>query len=405
MSDTRANNLWLMLEVLAKRRTLIIVVTVIVTLLAAGISLILPQWYEAGALLLPPKDASVPIGSLSQLGEVVSVVEGLNLPVMVTPSDVYARMLRSRTVAGNVIDSFDLQQYYETESMTDTYLALAGHSRFEVTEEGLLGVYVEDRSPQMAADLANAFVEELDRLNRRISSGRALRNREFIEDRVAQVKGQLDSARREFENFQMANRAVDFDQQTRLAVEQAISLKVSLSALEIEIRMKEQVLGQDNPELVEYRRRREVIKQELNNLEKGSGDSSFFALPIASVPGLKGQYEELYSKVSVNEQLYAILLEQLEQAKLAENEDLPTVSILDYATPPEVRSRPQRSLIVLSAFILSLIVSILLAAILEYFSRLREQNPEDYRRAMFVVRSFLGWLPGIKPQKGTGQAS
>ncbi len=401
MSDSASNNLWPMLEVLARRRGLIFGLVMAVTLAAVIVSMVLPKWYEAEALLLPPKDATVPIGGLSQLAEVVSVVEGLSLPVMVTPSDVYARMLRSRTVADHIIDTFDLKTRYETRTMTDARLALALHSRMRVTAEGLLSISVEDQDPQMAANIANAFVTELDKLNREISAGRAHRNREFIEERVRQVKSQLDSARKVFETFQMTHKAVDFDQQTRLAVEQAISLKVSLSALDIDIRMKEQILGSDHPELVEVRRRRDVIRQELNNLEVGHADSSFFSLPIAAVPGLKGQFEVLYSQVSVSEKLYSILLEQLEQAKLAENENLPTVSVLDYATPPEVRSRPQRSVIVLGAFLVSLIIAVLLAAILEYFRRLRDENPEDYERAMFVVRAFFGWLPGIKSGKGT----
>jgi capsule polysaccharide export protein KpsE/RkpR len=399
MNGNTSNNLWLLLEVLARRRTLIVSLVLVATLAAVGVSLVLPQWYEANALLLPPKDTTIPIGGLSQLAEVVSVVEGLNLPLMVTPSDLYARMLRSRTVAEHIIDMFDLKSRYQTQNMTETYLALTLHSRFEVTEEGLLSISVEDRDPSVAADITNAFVAELDQLNRRISSGRAHRNRQFIEERVNQVKTQLDSARSEFVEFQMTHKAVDFDEQTRLAVEQAISLKVSLSTLDIDLRMKEHILGPDNPELVEKRRHRDVIKQELEILEKGNGDSSFFSLPIAAVPGLKGQYEVLYSRVGVNERLYAILLEQLEQAKLAENENLPTVSVLDYATPPEVRSRPQRSLIVLATFLITLMAALLLAAVLEYFRRMREGNPEDYDRAMYVVRAFLGWLPGVRSGK------
>ncbi len=394
-----SNNLWLFLEAVARRRALIISIVVVATLAAVIISLLLPKWYRASALLLPPKEVTVNVGGASQLAEVASVIEGLNLPVMVTASDVFARMLRSRTVAEHVIDSFDLAAHYKTAGFTDTYLALMSHSSFSVTEEGLLDISVEDRDPQMAADIANTFVQELDLVNRRIASRRAVQNRQFIEERVRQVKAQLDSARQSFESFQVSHRAVDFDQQTRLAIEQAISLKVSLAQLEIDIRMNENVLGKDNPEMIEKRRRRNIIKQELEKLESGGADSSFFSLPLAAVPTLKGQYEVLYSRVKVNEQLYTILLEQLEQAKLQENEELPTITVLDYARPPEVRSRPRRSLIVVASFGGSLVLAVFLALIFEYFRRLREQNPQDYTRAQYVIRSFFGWLPGMRGRK------
>ena len=396
MSESSDNNLWSFLEAVARRRGMIIAIVIAVTILSAVVSLVLPKWYRAEALLLPPKDITVPVGGLSQLAEVVSVVEGLNLPVMVTASDVYARILRSRTIADSVMIAYELDSRYETTTRLETYLALMSHSRFQVTDEGLLSISIEDKDPQTAADLTNAFVDGLDRLNRRIATQRATQNRSFIEERVRQVEAQLEMARQEFEAFQLESRAVDFDEQTRLAIEQAISLKVMLAQIEIDLRMSEQVMGRDNPELVEKRQRRDIIRQQLQQLETTNQDSSFFSLPLEAVPKLRGRYETLYSRVQVNERLYTILLEQLERAKLQENEELPTISILDSATPPEIRSRPQRTLIVAASFGGSLILAVLLALILDYFDRLRQRRPDDYDRAMYVIRAFFGWLPGMK---------
>lgn len=399
MNETSSNNIWRFLELIARRRGMIVGIVVVSVIVAVVVSLLLPKWYQATALILPPKNVSFSTGGMTQLAEVANVVEGLSLPVMVTPSDVYARMLTSRTIAEHIIDSFDLHTKYKTGNRLETYLALMTHARFEVTDEGLLRVSVEDRDPKVAADIANAFVAELDQLNRSIASRRAVQNRVFIEERVGQVKAQLDSARQAFEEFQINNRAVDFDEQTRLAMEQAISLKVALAQLEIDLKMNEQVLGADNPDLVEKRRRRDIIKGQLAALETTNADSSFFSLPLSAVPTLKGRYEMLYSKVKVNEQLYTMLLGQLEQAKLQENEELPTISVLDYATVPEIRNRPQRTLIVASTAAISFIVAIILAVLLEYFRRLRETDPDNYSRAMYVIHAFFGWLPGVKKVK------
>jgi uncharacterized protein involved in exopolysaccharide biosynthesis len=86
----------------------------------------------------------------------------------------------------------------------------------------------------------------------------------------------------------------------------------------------------------------------------------------------------------------------LEQAKIQENEELPTITVLDIAVPPEMRSRPRRAIIVLLAFGVSLMVSLLLAAWLEYLSRLKQQSPQDYDRIHMFLGAFLGWLPGVK---------
>ncbi len=398
MTAPESGSVWLFLELIARQRRLIVLFVVIVTLLAAAVSFVLPKWYRAEALLLPPKDVSAALAmdQMAKLSEVVSVTGGLNLPVMVTASDVYARMLRSHAVCDRVIAKFDLKSRYHAGSNLETYDALMKHARFRVTEEGLLSISVEDREAQTAADMANAFVDEIESVNQEIITSRSRRNREFVEQRLVQVKGELDSSRAALARFQETNRTVDFDEQTKLAIEQASALKVSLAKVDLELKLNEMSLGKDNPELTELKRRHEIIQQQLDKLEKGGVDSSYFSLPVASIPELRGRYELLYSRVRVNESLYNMLLEQLEQAKLQEKQDTPVISVLDRASVPELKSRPQRTLIVAGAFGISLLLAILLAALFEHLDRLSRRNPEDFRRATFVLSTFFGWIPGVK---------
>ena len=398
MSATHANNLWLLLEVLARRRLFIIVFVTATTLLSVVVALMLPKWYKASALLLPPKDLSLPIPGLARLSEVISVTEGLDLPIMVTPSDLYARMLKSRTIAEPIIEKFDLQTRFGTDNFKETYDELMGQSEFKVTDEGLLLISFEDKDPDTAAAIVNALVDELDRTNREIALERVRQNRTFIEERLAQVKQELASARKEFENFQLENRAVDFDEQTRLAIEQAVKLKIDLGELDIELKMREKNLAEDNTELIELRRHRGLVSEQLRQLESTNPDSSFFSLPVASIPTLRGQHEVLYSRVRVGESLYRILLEQLEQAKIQENEKILTISVLDRARPPDTKNRPKRMLIVGGTFVFSVLFAVLMASFLEYLGRLKQNSPEDYARVLFFTEAFFGWLPGVKKQ-------
>ncbi|MCM2272369.1 MAG: hypothetical protein NDJ18_07440, partial [candidate division Zixibacteria bacterium] len=63
---------------------------------------------------------------------------------------------------------------------------------------------------------------------------------------------------------------------------------------------------------------------------------------------------------------------------------------------PELRSRPKRTLIVGGTLLFSLLFSIMLAAIFEYLDRLRENQPLDYEKAMYVAGAFFGWIPGVR---------
>ena len=396
MNQEQSNNFWLLLEVLAKRRTLILTLVVLATAASVVISMMLPKWYKAEALLLPPKNIASSIAGAASLTEAISITSGLNLPVLVTPTDVYARMLKSRKITSRVMDKFDLRNYYRARNFEETYQTLMYYTRIRVTEEGLLAVSVEDKDPKTAAGITNAFIDELDNVNREIIADRIQQTRTFVTSRLNQVMDELDSARAALESFQIENKTVDFDEQTRLAIDQAAQLKIKLAELDLQLNMRKITLGENNAELIELKRERDIVKQQLTQLETTNSDNSFFSLPVASIPTLKGQYETLYSRVKVAEALYQVLLHQREQAKMKEFEKMPTISVLDRAEIPELKSRPQRSIIVLGTFALSLFFSILLAVLLEFFVKLKDKSPEDYDRAMHFLSSYFGWLPGVK---------
>ncbi|HUV31788.1 MAG TPA: Wzz/FepE/Etk N-terminal domain-containing protein [Acidobacteriota bacterium] len=396
MNQNSSTNLWLFLEVLAARRVLIITLVLAGAIVSAVVSLFLPAWYEATALVFPSREMMAPVTASKNLTDIASITGGIELPVMVTPSDMYARLLKSRAVTSAIIERFDLKARYGAGSMYEANEQLLRHARFRVTEEGLVGIRVEDRDPESAATIANAFVDELNSLHQRIVSQRARRSREFIEARLAEVRTQLDETRRELEQFQIENRALDFDEQTRLAIDQAAELKVELARVDIEIGLVDEVLGSDNPQLVDLRKRRRSIVRQLETLEYGGSDSSYFSLPLAAIPGLRGTYESLLGRVEVSETVHKALLELYEQAKIQESAKSTPLSVLDRATVPEIRSRPQRTLIVLGSTGVVFVLALLLASFLAYLERLRQTRPDDYARGLRFVDAYLGWLPGVR---------
>ena len=66
----------------------------------------------------------------------------------------------------------------------------------------------------------------------------------------------------------------------------------------------------------------------------------------------------------------ALLAQQLEQAKIAEAKDLPTVQVLDQAVPAVRHSKPSKRINLGIAGIVSIFVSSCLAFTLDYFNRI-----------------------------------
>ena len=145
MNDQSTSNLWLFLEMIARRRGLIFTLVFLATVAAVVIALLLPKWYTATALLLPPPDDSVRSG-LADLTEINLYTGGVRAPGLVTPNDVYARMLRSRRIADKIIERFNLSERYGQTSASGLYTTLGDRRQGWVTDEGLLSLSVEEPS-------------------------------------------------------------------------------------------------------------------------------------------------------------------------------------------------------------------------------------------------------------------
>src|SRR5260370_30309383 len=108
------------LIILAKRKWFIFKFVGCAAVLSAGISLLLPKTYTANAKVMPPQQ-NQSMGAMaalsSQLGPLAALASGgLGLR---SPSELYVAMLRSRTVADDLIDRFSLMDVYHQKLRVD----------------------------------------------------------------------------------------------------------------------------------------------------------------------------------------------------------------------------------------------------------------------------------------------
>lgn len=373
-------------DVLVARRKLIgalcggaMVVTMIV-------SLLLPKIYESTAAVLPQTE-SKETGGLATLLTATGAANmaqslGMNLPGLPTsPTDIFVSILKSRVMTDDVIAKFALLDRYEKKTMVETREKLADRVRITVTKEKLIKVAVEDEDPQIAADIANFYMSNLDRLNRIVNVSKAGQNRVFIERRLAETQETMARAEEALRDFQMKNKAVAVEAQSRVMIEAAAMIQAQITAQEVQSQVMGTYLSIDNPDLARIRSNIEELKKQLTLMESGKNGKGM--LPgqerlhpaMISVPELALQYARLFRQVKVQETLFTLLTSQHEQAKIAEARDTPTVQVLDTAVPADKRSRPRLFLNLAVGGILSLVVGIVLAFFLNYRARVRRMSP------------------------------
>jgi uncharacterized protein involved in exopolysaccharide biosynthesis len=370
-------------RVIWKRRWLLGGLFAASVLTAMVVSLLMPKIYESTATLLPSLDSKEG-GGLGALLSAGGAAQGLGISLPGTPAmptDIFVAMLKSRIMADEVIKRFNLMDLYEAKTMQDTRKALEGQTRITVAKEKVIKITVEAKSPPLAADIANFYVANLDRLNRTLNVSKAGQNRAFIERRLAETQVNLVKAEETLKDFQTHNKTVAVEAQSKAMIEAAATIQAQIAAQEVQIQVMSSYLSPDNPEFTRVRSGIEELKKQLYLLESGRGGKGM--LPgdrlhpaMVTVPGLALEYGRRMREVKVQETLYTLLTSQLEQAKMTEARDTPTVQVLDPAIPAERKSKPTIKLNMLIAGVLALFLGIFLAFFLEYLERIKREVNE-----------------------------
>jgi uncharacterized protein involved in exopolysaccharide biosynthesis len=280
---------------------------------ALVVSLSSPNIYESETTILTPKEVSGSglLGALGIAG-LGQQIGGISLPSLTPNRDIIISLLKSRTLAKNLVGELKLQDYYKAGRVDDAIGSLQGATKVSVSKEGIIEIRVEDVDPKMAANIANAYVGQLDRMIMQLGTGSAGNQRKFVSEQLAKAEGELRSAEDSLREFQERNRAV-------LLGDMANSMR----------------------------------------------------LPATRVPQVGLDLARLTRNLKAQEAIYISLTQQLEQAKISEAQDMPVVQALDPAIPRPRPVKPKIKLNVTLAGAVSLFLGVFLAFFVEYIQRQR----------------------------------
>jgi uncharacterized protein involved in exopolysaccharide biosynthesis len=400
-------------------------------ILATIVAFLIPKQYESTARLMPPeKDTSSPLammaamagsgsssggGSESGLGQVASDLLGAK-----SQGALYTMVLEGRTIADGLIQRFDLRNVYGVRYWEDARKRLA--SRTEITEDrksGVIVIKVKDRDPRRAAQMAQAYVEELNRLVAAVSTSAARRERIFIEQRLKTAKQDLDTAAKQFSEFASQNTAIDIPEQGRAMVEAAAILQGQLIAAQSEVQGLSQIYTNSNVRLRSARARvaeiqRQLVKMSGDNSSFGSGatgppsnpasvpkdlnskepDPTDIYPAIRELPLLGVRWADLYLQNRIQEKVYELLTSQYEISKIEEAKETPSVQVYDVADVPEKKSWPPRLLIMVIGMILSFFIG---AGWIVGRKEWQDMDSRDPRKQLADHVGHEIWVSSLRP--------
>jgi uncharacterized protein involved in exopolysaccharide biosynthesis len=375
-NDADDASMFNLLIVLAERKRLVFWITAGFAIVAVIVSLLLPKRFTATAsLLTPQQNSSLNTQLASQFGALApmaALASGGGGSLLRNPNDLYVGMLRSRTVEDAIIQHFGLMQEYHAKNLSDARKAFENHSTVDGSgKDGLIRISVVDREPARAAALANGYVDQFRALSQNLAITEAQRRRLFFEDQLKQASQDLGDAEEALKATEQKTGVIQLDSQARALIESAAALRAQIAAKEMQIQGMQTYASGENAPLYEAEQELASLRAQLAKLGGDADGPDSIIVPKGQMTEAGMEYIRRVRDVKYYETVFEVLARQFELAKLDEAREGAIIQVVDPAIPPDTKSFPRRSLIVLISVLVGLVVGILLALIQ---SKLEDSN-------------------------------
>lgn len=391
----RAGHLWSRRKVLAKFVAWGAAASVLIAVL-------IPSRFASTTRLMPPDSAqgqglAMFAAAAGRLGGNLASI-GNELLGLKTSDDLFAGVLLSRTVQDDLITKFDLRKVYGVRRWVDARKELTRDTDIGIDRKsGILTIQVTDSDPKRACAMTQEYVTQLNTVVTQLNTSSAHRERMFLEERLTEVKQELEAAEKEFSQFASKNGAIDIKEQGKAMVEAAALLEGQLIAARTELQGLRQIFTDNNVRVRSMQARVNELELQIRKMGGTASTAENAASPdnavypsIRKLPLLGVTYADLFRHTKVEEAVFETLTQQYELAKVQEAKEVPSVKVLDPADVPEKKVYPPRTLLVLTGTFLALAAGVLWVLLSD---RWRKIDPQDPGKLL-----VLEVVSSVKPQ-------
>jgi uncharacterized protein involved in exopolysaccharide biosynthesis len=319
---------------------------VIAPLLAGGVALgasflISPSFTSVAQILTPQQGqgsaAAALLGSLGGLAGAAGGLAGVK-----NPADQWVGLLESRTIGDALIQRFKLRELYDVDYQFQARKELDNYSTFTAGKNGLITIEVSDTSPQRAKDMAQAYIDELQKMSDQLAVTEAAQRRLFFEKQLRQAQANLVKAETALAESGVSPQVLKVNPEA--AVGALAQLKAQITAQEVKLSVMRGSLTSASPDLQQAERELSSLRVQLQKASLNDAGTERGA-----------EYIGRYREFKYQETLFDLLAKQYELAKVDEAKEGAVIQVVDTPSLPEWKSSPKRALIAAGAAVVTLL--------------------------------------------------
>lgn len=366
--------------VLAENLRTLILVPLAAGLVVLGIGFLITPTFTATARILPPLQQqsssamlAAQLGALTGLGGTVAAAAGIK-----SPSDQYIALLKSGPVLDAMIERFKLKELVKAQYTVDARAALEGRTKISAgVKDGIISIEVDDADPTRAADMANAYTEELRNLMKTLAVTEPAQRRLFYEMQLKQAKDNLTKS-------EIALRASGISVATlktvpQSALEALARIRAQITAQEIKLASMRTSMTDFNPDLRIALQELAALRMELSKAEQSNTTRA----------GSEGaEYIAKFRDFKYHETLFDLMSKQYELARLDQAREGAVIQVLEAAWPPERKSKPRKAVNAVLTTLATFFVMIIFVFIRHALRKMSRENEsaEKLKRLRQLLR-------------------
>jgi capsule polysaccharide export protein KpsE/RkpR len=340
---------------LREAKSTILKITAATLAVAVTVSFYLPARYTSVGSFIPPNlNTSNPIAS-AIAGQLSSLGGGDLVGGMKSSGDMYAGILRSRSISEKLIKQFDLLRVYrvkkesQAEKILESFTSVTSNSK-----SSIVTLSVTASSPGLAHDLTASYMDALRETNGRLALGQASQRRLFFEQQLAKEKNDLADAEVELKKTEEQSGLIAPVGQTEAQIRTVAETQAQIAARQVQLAALRQSATEQNADVIRLKSEIADLQNQMAQLQRGNGGG--VSIPTARVPAVQLEYVRKLREVKYHEALFEAIAKQYEAARLEESREAPVLQVLDPASYPDTRSSPNRFLIALGGLLLGFIL-------------------------------------------------
>ncbi len=336
-----------------------------------------PPFYKAStdAILLPrekpPVDISVSVGSLESAADGARREDTGGMMLPANP-ELYTGLAHSEPVLLSIAERFaDRIHFADDDRSVEISTKLRSMFKITGTDDGLLTAEATANDAALAADLANAMMEEMERASKLIERGLIVRQAGFLGDAIVRIEGDLMKDQESLSKFYQGHSIVDLGTQVVDILRMIRETRMTKIALEQKVLQR--LASYSEADATVQSMRGQIVSLE-ENIESMHHDY-FGKYSQDEFGGILIEYEALRDRVRYSRDLVATLKSQQSVFEIRAEQPAGSLAIIRSAAPSLRPAGPSTKKVLGLFMALSLVLAIGLTLL---FEQVRLARAEPY---------------------------